>query len=108
MSLRLLLSLLSLLCLITLSAAGENDWPPKPVRIGSKVSGHIHPAACVSRKGTVVVVFSQSDYRDLRLTRSTDGGKTWSDPVAFAGTAKLSIYPGSLTALADGRIVHAW
>lgn len=98
------LVLLSFLCL----PVSADDWPPKPVRIASKVSGHIHPAACVSAKGTLVVIFSQSDYKDLRITRSSDKGKTWSDPVAFPGTEKLSIYPGSLTALADGRIVHAW
>jgi hypothetical protein len=98
------LLLLSLACL----SRGADDWPPKPVRLAGKVSGHVHPAACVSKKGTVVVVFSQSDMKDLRLTRSTDGGKTWSEPAPFAATAKLSIYPGSLTALSDGRIVHAW
>ncbi len=79
-----------------------------PVRIASKVSGHIHPAACVTAKGTVLVIFSKSDMKDLRLTRSEDGGKTWSADVAFPGTEKLSIYPGSLTALPDGRVVHAW
>src|SRR4051812_14475433 len=98
--------LLSLACLA--GKAAEDDWPPRPVRIGSKVSGHVHPAACVSKKGTVVVVFSLSDMKDLRLTRSIDGGKTWSEPVACPPTEKLSIYPGSLTALRDGRVVHAW
>jgi Neuraminidase (sialidase) len=97
--------LLSLFCV---QVRAEDDWPPKPLRLASKVSGHVHPAACVSKKGTVIVVFSQSDMKDLRLTRSTDGGKTWSAPAAFEPTAKLSIYPGSLTALADGRVVHAW
>src|SRR5262245_48064398 len=90
------------------AADAPADWPPKPVRIASKVSGHIHPAACVGRGGAVVVVFSQADFKDLRLTRSSDQGKTWSDPVPFPGTEKLSIYPGSLTTLGDGRIVHAW
>jgi hypothetical protein len=81
---------------------------PKPVRIASGVSGHIHPAACVSTKGTVVVIYCQSDYKDHRLTRSTDGGLTWSKPEPFPPTVKLSIYPGSLTTLKDGRLVHAW
>jgi hypothetical protein len=80
----------------------------KPVRIASGVSGHIHPAICVTKKGTVVVIFSQFDFKDLKLTRSTDGGQTWSEPVAFALTARQSIYPGSLTTLEDGRILHAW
>lgn len=78
------------------------------VRIASSVSGHIHPAACVTKRGTVLVIFSQADMRDLRLARSTDGGRTWSQPVPFGPTEKLSIYPGSLTTLADGRVVHVW
>src|SRR5262245_37296229 len=80
----------------------------KPVRIASDVSGHIHPAICVTPKGTVVVLFCQSDYKDLRQTTSTDGGKTWSKPAPYELTAKQSIYPGSLTTLKDGRILHAW
>jgi hypothetical protein len=107
-------TLLLLVGVALLTASGvspglaADEWPPKPVRIASGVGGHIHPAACVTKAGTVLVIFGQSDYKDLRLARSTDGGKTWSEPVAFAHTARLSIYPGSLTALADGRVVHAW
>lgn len=93
--------------LVAQSVRGDGE-SAKPVRIGSGVSGHIHPAACISKKGTIVVIYCQSDYKDHRLTRSTDGGKTWSEPVPYGPTQKLSIYPGSLTALADGRIVHAW
>jgi hypothetical protein len=78
------------------------------VRIASGVSGHIHPAACVTKKGTVLVIFGQSDMKDLRLARSEDGGRTWTEPVPFEPSAKLSIYPGALTTLADGRIVHVW
>ncbi len=92
-------------CLLGTSAAQEQA---KPVRIASGVSGHIHPAICLSKKGTIVVIFGQSDMRDLRLATSTDGGKTWSKPAPFEHTAKLAIYPGSLTTLKDGRIVHAW
>ena len=84
------------------------DEAPKPVRVATGVSGHIHPAACVTKTGTVLVSFSQSNYKDLRLIRSADGGKTWTEPAAFKHTEKLEIYPGSLTALADGRVVHAW
>ena len=78
----------------TVYAAGvADDWPPKPIHIDSGVSGHIHPAACLTKKGTVLVAYCRSDYKDMRLVRSADGGRTWSDPVAFAPTAKLSIYP---------------
>jgi len=78
------------------------------VRIAGDVSGHIHPAACVTKSGVILVIYSKSDFKDLRLSRSSDGGKTWSEPVAAPNTEKLSIYPGSLTTLGDGRIVHAW
>jgi hypothetical protein len=89
----------------------EKDRPAEevgPVRLASGVSGHIHPAACVTRSGAVLVIYSKSDFKDLHLSRSDDGGRTWSKPVPFAPTEKLSIYPGSLTTLSDGRIVHAW
>jgi glycerophosphoryl diester phosphodiesterase len=80
----------------------------RPVRIASEVSGHIHPAVCITKSGTILVIYSKADFKDLRLSRSTDGGKTWSEPVAVAHTEKLSLYPGSLTALRDGRVIHAW
>jgi len=78
------------------------------VRLGSGVSGHIHPAFCITPKGTLIAIYSQRDYQDLRLTRSTDGGKTWSPSTEFIHTAKQSFYPGSLTTLSDGRVLHAW
>jgi hypothetical protein len=81
---------------------------PDRVRIASDVSGHIHPAACVTKKGTVLVIYGKADMKDLHLTRSTDGGRTWSKPILASPTEKLSIYPGSLTALKDGRVVHVW
>lgn len=81
---------------------------PVSVRLESGVSGHIHPALCVTSKGTLVAAFCKSEYKPYLLTRSTDGGKTWSKPALFPHTLKAQVYPGSLTALADGRIVHAW
>ncbi|MFM8468486.1 MAG: sialidase family protein [Limisphaerales bacterium] len=81
---------------------------PNLVRLGTPVGGHIHPAACVSAKGTLVVTFGQVNHRDLRLTRSTDGGATWAEPKPFAPTVGKSYYPGSLTTLRDGRLLHAW
>src|SRR5262245_66556087 len=109
MTARLALGSPLLLCLFFLTSGNAaDDWPPKPVRIASKVSGHIHPAICVSKKGTVVVIFSQSDMKDLRISRSTDGGDTWSKPEPFAPSAKQSIYPGSLTTLESGWLGYAW
>lgn len=80
----------------------------EPLRIGSGVSGHIHPAACVTNKGTVLVMYSQTEARNMRLSRSEDGGKTFAESVPFPHTQSVEFYPGSLTSLADGRIVHAW
>ncbi len=80
----------------------------QPVRIAVPVNGHIHPAICLTQKGTIVVTYGRVNHVDLRVTRSTDGGKTWSEPVPFAHTVKKTYYPGSLTTLADGRLVHAW
>src|SRR5437867_737749 len=90
------------------SSAQEQKLPDGMVRIASGVSGHIHPAACVAKSGTVVVIFSQADFKDLRLCRSIDGGRTWTKPLPVPPTEKLSIYPGAVTALAGGRIMHAW
>jgi hypothetical protein len=96
------------LALVGISSSATADEAAKPVRLATGVTGHIHPAACVTKAGTVLVIFSQSNYKDLRLSRSADGGKTWSEPAAFKHTEKLEIYPGSLSALRDGRVIHAW
>lgn len=81
---------------------------PPPTRIETGVSGHIHPALCVTPKGTLVAVYCKSEFMPYLLTRSTDGGQTWSKPELFPHTVKTQVYPGSLTTLADGRLVHAW
>ncbi len=80
----------------------------EPVRIAVPINGHIHPSACVSRRATIVVTYGRVNHRDLRITRSTDGGNTWGDPVPFGHTIDKTYYPGSLTTLTDGRLVHAW
>src|SRR5262245_3674279 len=85
----------------------QADLPP-PVRIDSGVSGHIHPALCITKKGTLVAVYCKSEYKPYLIVRSTDGGKTWSKPALFSPTEKMQVYPGSLTTLADGRLLHAW
>jgi hypothetical protein len=86
--------------------AGKNEL--QPVRIAVPVGGHIHPAACVSNKGTVVVTYGRVNHVDLRVTRSTDGGRTGTEPTAFPHTVKKTYYPGSLTTLSDGRLLHCW
>ena len=90
------------------SVAVSHELDLKLVRIANPVDGHIHPAVCHSPKGTIVVTYGQINHRDLRITRSVDGGKTWSATEPFAHTEKKSYYPGSLTTLNDGRLLHAW
>lgn len=92
-------------CSVVLTLHGAET---APVRIGQPVNGHIHPAICRSTKGTLVVTYGHVNHRDLRLTRSTDGGTTWSRPVPFEHTVKKTYYPGSLTTLSDGRLLHCW
>ena len=79
-----------------------------PIRIESGVSGHIHPALCISAKGTLVATFCKKEFMPHLITRSTDGGKTWSPSALFPPTDKIAIYPGSLTTLSDGRLLHCW
>ena len=78
------------------------------IRIANPVNGHIHPAVCKTERGTIVVTYGRINHRDLRITRSKDDGKTWSKPEPFVHTVNKTYYPGSLTALRNGQIVHAW
>jgi BNR/Asp-box repeat len=99
---------LALAVLLTPNLLGQDTALPMPVRIETGVSGHIHPALCITKKGTLVAVYCKKEYAPYFLTRSTDGGKTWSKPALVQGAEKSQVYPGSLTTLADGRLVHAW
>jgi hypothetical protein len=98
----------ALTAILIATTAQTQDLDSKPVRIATPVGGHIHPAVCIGKKGTLVVIFGQVNHRDLRLTRSTDGGRSWGPPKRFVPTANRTYYPGSLTTLRDGRMVHAW
>ena len=80
----------------------------QPVRIGNPVNGHIHPAACLTQRRTMVVTYGHVNHRDLRITRSTDGGKSWSEAAPFVHTIKKTYYPGSLTTLRNGQLLHCW
>ena len=105
--LRLFFAATILALLPTISLAQDPELS-KPVRIADPVDGHIHPAACVGRQGTIVVTFGRVNHRDLRITRSTDGGRTWAAATPFGPTEQKTYYPGSLTTLSDGRLLHAW
>lgn len=99
---------LALLLLMVSTSAIHAQTFDDMVRLDTGVSGHIHPALCQTRKGTLIGVFCHSEYKPHYIVRSTDGGKTWSKPILFPHTVTTQVYPGSLTALADGRVVHAW
>jgi hypothetical protein len=102
------LHLVALLAILTFAIPVFAEQPAGLVRIAEVVNGHIHPSICRSKNGVLVAAYGRINHRDLRLTRSRDNGKTWSAAEPFPHTAGKSYYPGSLTALADGRIVHCW
>ena len=66
---------LAVLFLFAVSTVVASDHQLKPVRVAVPVDGHIHPAACVTRSGTVVVTYGRVNHVDLRITRSSDGGR---------------------------------
>jgi hypothetical protein len=55
------------------------------------------PAVLLAADGTRLVVFERLDpstlYGDLWITRSTDGGATWSDPVTIVATSANERHP---------------
>ncbi len=81
-----------------------------PVRVGNVIDGHVHPSLCVARNGDVLAVYNKQGGggKELLLSRSTDGGRTWSVAQPIPGIDHCSIYPGSLTTLSTGRIVLQW
>lgn len=79
--LRTMIALWLVICGMLLRDARADEL--QPVRIAKPAGGHIHPAVCISPKGTLVVIYGQVNHRDLRLTRSVDGGRKWSETVPF-------------------------
>jgi hypothetical protein len=98
----------SFLAAVAAAAESASGEAAKPVRIAAPIDGHIHPAICLSPRGVLVVIYGHKNHRDLRITRSPDGGRTWSVPEPFAHTVGKTYYPGSLTTLKDGRLLHCW
>ncbi|MCA9020303.1 MAG: exo-alpha-sialidase, partial [Planctomycetaceae bacterium] len=104
------------LCLILGVAPGpikaEKDTaaPGAPIRVGSVVGGHIHPALCRASNGDLLAVYNENGGggKELLLARSTDGGLTWSASQPIPTIKDCSIYPGSLTTLKSGEIVLHW
>ena len=46
-----------------LQPARDDPVPTVELRIETGVSGHIHPAICISKKGTLVAVYCKSEYQ---------------------------------------------
>lgn len=98
------------LVLATGVALAADLVPEAPVRVGTVIDGHVHPSLCVARNGDVLAVYNQQGGggKELLLSRSNDGGRTWSAAKPIPGIDHCSIYPGSLTTLSTGRIVLQW
>lgn len=82
-----------------------------PIRIASPAGGpgsHVHPSIAITPRGTLTVIYGHVNHRDLRILLSTDGGKTWTTPRSYPPTAGKTFYPGALTTLRDGRLLHTW
>jgi hypothetical protein len=89
----------------------------KPVRVADSSAdkferkfpgtSHAHPGICVGRTGTVVVVHYVERAGLVLISRSTDGGRTWSasQPVP---DVNCKCYPGAISTLGDGRMVVTW
>ena len=82
----------------------------EPIRIAAVIDGHIHPAVCTTKNGTLLVVYNKTGGggKEFLLSRSVDGGMTWTDSASIAVIGNCSIYPGSLTRLSDARILLNW
>jgi hypothetical protein len=93
-------------------AAPADEHLATPVRVANVVGPDINHALCVTKTGVVLAVFSTGgrSARDTLVSRSTDGGKTWSVPVHLPlfKDPTTYIYHGALTTLRDGRIVLSW
>ena len=61
----------------------------RPTRIADVIGGHIHPALCGTQSGALLAVYNKEGGggKELLLSRSTDGGMTWS------GFSPYSCYP---------------
>ncbi|MBW3543861.1 MAG: glycoside hydrolase [Planctomycetes bacterium] len=102
--------LLLLACAASAAADQHPAAPSPPVRVGDVIGGHIHPSLARTRSGDLLAVYNEQGGggKELLLSRSRDGGKSWSKAAAIPGIRDCSIYPGSLATLRDGRIVLHW
>jgi hypothetical protein len=100
---------LLILCGAPVALAAEPRAAPL-VRVGNVKGGHVHPAFCVAPHGDLLAVYNEDGGggKELLLSRSSDGGRSWSAAAPIPVIKDCSIYPGSLTTLRDGRILLNW
>ena len=95
----------------------------EPVQVASADihgQGHVHPSIALAPDGAIVIVFAADETaasgKDVLLvTRSVDGGDSFSEPVPIPctrrrppeirDTGQFEVYPGTLDLLPDGRLL---
>jgi hypothetical protein len=101
------MALAAAVCLVAGKAVAEEALEISHVADGAG-DGHVHPAACVTKSGAVLVAHFAEKAGHIFLARSTDGGRTWSDAGEVADIGGGQPYPGALTTLSDGRVLLTW
>ncbi len=101
-------------CVVAASASAAEDQPLVVQRVADGIQatkgnrGHVHPAICVAKDGTVVIAHYAEAAKRIFVLRSTDGGRWFSEAGEVPNVGEGNPYPGALTALSDGRIVLTW
>ncbi len=78
----------------------NNNRMSEPIRIADVIGGHIHPAVCITKNGRLLVVYNKEGGggKELLLSRSNDGGVTWSDSAPWLSVPNSpSFWPTGLT-----------
>jgi hypothetical protein len=81
-----------------------------PLRTGSDIGGGLPDIAADPRTGALYVVyednrFSDGDHNDIALSKSTDGGLSWSDPVKVNQTPDgATAFTPAVDVSADGTV----
>ncbi len=92
------------------SQAPDATWS-QPINLSHSVGVSSQPALSVEGDGSVDVVWtdtsSGNDHPDIYFCRSSDGGKTWSEPVDISHTPRLSHSP-RLAVARDGGLQAVW
>ena len=101
----------------SISSDGGKTWQ-KNVLIYRSPDGHVceccHPSVAVDSKGVAYVMFRNflGENRDMYLTHSSDGFKTFSEAQKLGeGTWPLNLCPmdgGSLQVMPNGKVLTAW